>query len=265
MNAKAIMKYFSLMIAVFAISVSVSGCSLLPKGDNSQSKRVLNSKTYESAQPSDFDGPYASDLANAMKTTRTDYVYNILKDSKITDQEFQETQSVLTKCYSDNGLSIKYAKEPFMLGSYVVIVPGADSEGNGGRLSDKRFSISENCEGKTGYLEIATVYYKMQMNPEKKDLSSFSAQCLIKIGFRVEGYNGTDFNKEFEKKFSTSAQPIFGNETTSPSGNLIFDMGDNTTEQEIDNALAGKPSKNVISYIDLNKCLFEPELVLSEK
>jgi hypothetical protein len=253
---------FSMFVLVVLSSFMLTSCSMLPKQSSSQSKRVLDKSTYATAQPSDFDGPWASDIAKEVAGAKSDYVYSVLKDSKITDQEFQETKSKLIQCYKDSGLSTKFATEPIMLGSYVVVIPGADGDGNGGKLSVEARSVSQMCEDKAGYIDLASLYYGMLLNPEKQDLSHYSAQCLIKLGFRSDGYSGAEFNSEF-KGIIGSAQNFFGNKSTKVNAGLNVQFGEIPSEEEVESALNGRPSKNVISYIDLSKCVLTPKAVLN--
>jgi hypothetical protein len=265
MNAKAIMKYFSLMIAVFSIFASVSGCSLLPNFGGLSGKKGLDSSTYKNALPSDFEGPYADEFADAIKTNQTDFIYSILKDSKITDQEFLETENILTQCYKGYGLSTKFATDPIMLGSYVVVIPGADGNGNGGTAPRNMNEVVSNCNSKSDYIDIATLYYKIMINPNREDLSNYSAQCLIKVGYENQGYTEEQFREDFLNNPALVTQFSLGNADSVPGGKVVINKGDSSSDQDFADAIAGKPTKNTIGLYDLNKCLLNPKSVLSEK
>jgi hypothetical protein len=245
MNAKVIMKYFSLMIAVFAISVSVSGCSLLPKGGNSQSKRVLDSSTYASALPSDFEGLYADQFANIIKIDSSDFVYSIIKNSKITDQGFNLAQGTFKKCINNGGYGVHFDNSPFLQGAYIVEAANDD-----GSIDGPVDDMIENCDKESGYTNIAELYYTMLANPQRADLSDEIAKCLVKFKYRKEGYTGQDYLNEHGGSRILVNVSGYGNKDTKPGSNFV-----------LENVKTHKDTPG-LNYL---KCQNDPKAVLSEK
>jgi hypothetical protein len=244
MNAKAIMKYFSLVIAVFAISFSLAGCSLLPKGGSSQSKRVLDSNTYESALPSDFEGPYADRFAEIIKSHPSDFVYSIIKDSKISDQGFNLSQGAFKKCINDGGYGVHFDNSPSLQGAYIVEAANKED----GSVTDAVENMTENCDRESGYSDIAALYYTMLINPQKADLSDDIAKCLVKFKYEKEGYTGQDYLSS-HKGVNINVSG-FGNPDTKPGSNYV--------RQDMK---TGKDTPG-LNYL---KCQNDPKAVLSEK
>jgi hypothetical protein len=192
-----------------------------------------------------------------------------VKDSKISAQEFQETQGLFTQCFQNHGMSVKYASDSVLLGSYVAVNPGAAKDGYDGKVPNKDLDpIKDSCEAKTSYSEIATLYYKMQINPQRTDLSTFSAECLVKIGFRDAGYTAEDYKKDFEI-LGILTEGSFGNKTTEPATGIMSinpDFGDFTSaeaKERIKALESGKTTKYGITNLDLNKCALNPKSVLN--
>jgi hypothetical protein len=235
------------LISAFAVGLSfalvITSCSMLPKQNGSQSKRVLNSATYESALPSDFDGPYADWFANIIKNNPNDFVYSIIKDSKITEQGFSLTQNTFKTCINNGGYGVHFGNNTFVQGAYVV--EAADPED--GSVTDAVIHMTENCKSKTGYELISMLYYDMLVNPTRQDLSDYIARCLVKYGYEEPGFTGQDWLvKNRNGKTNVSG---FGNADTEPgSGGTI----------------RGEDGKYV-SAVNSTKCENDPKVALSEK
>jgi hypothetical protein len=257
------------------LSVSLTSCTMLPK-NTSQPKRVLDKSTYASAEPGDFEGPYADEFARLVKNAgdgvnpdaNPDYIYSIVKDSKITAQEFHETQELFTQCFQNHGMPVKYATDPTLLGSYIAINPGAAKDGYGGKVPNKDLEqIKNSCEAKIGYSDIATLYYKMQINPEKTDLVPLSAECLVKVGYKDPGYTAAEYKEEFEH-FGIGTKGSFGNDTTEfgKGMNSTAPLGEASkkpTSEQLRDMELGITDKYAISDSDFNKCALNPKAVLN--
>ncbi|MDR3152139.1 MAG: hypothetical protein LBT85_01560, partial [Bifidobacteriaceae bacterium] len=210
--------------------------------------RVLNSSTYKDAQASDFDGPYAQLFANLLvvhQSDESDFVYNIIKDSKITGQEFQEVQNNVVKCLSAFDVKIIFAGADLM-GAYGIIVPDSLK----GEASPKPDNVSRGyaqCMNKIPYIDIAKLYYRILWNPQNEDLSEYSAQCLVKLGFESQGFSGADF----KAKYSISPEP--------PSG--FIGPNDKVGAAQTPDSYG----YNGMTYSDAINCTFNPKYVLNSR
>jgi hypothetical protein len=245
MNAKAIMKYFSLMIAVFSISVSISGCSMLPNFGNLSGKKGLDSSTYKNAQPSDFEGPYADRFATIIQTYANDFVYSIIKDSKITAEGYNLSQETFKQCVNDAGYGVHFENDTYLRGAYIVE--------NVKNIKDASVPVAiddlvNNCETKSGYPRISELYYTMLVNPQRTDMNDNIAQCLIKFKYEENGYTGEDYLKD------TKGIKVY------PSG-----YGDKNTMPGSDNEVYDKKTKKQVPGLNYLKCENDPIGMLSQK
>jgi hypothetical protein len=236
----------------------LSSCS------NSQSlvaqHRVLDKNTYASAQASDFDGPWANKISQVVSGSESDFVYNILKDSRITDVEFQEIQNSMKTCLANKGFDSKFGG-PDVLGSYVVITPNyspdIDSDYKKG-IPDNAVNADSVCKTQTNYSILTSLYYMMLWNPQNEDLSNYTADCLVKLNIAKEGFTVGDFKDKFDLRKGYLALPsgTFGHADEIPGArDTIQDKGDPIT----------KKSTMSIPFNIWNKCTLNPKSVLSEK
>ncbi|MDR2748902.1 MAG: hypothetical protein LBB10_03325 [Bifidobacteriaceae bacterium] len=225
------------------VLVFLTSCSMLPKQNSSQSKRVLNSVTYESALPSDFDGLYADKFANIIKNDPNDFVYSIIKDSKITEQGFSLVQNAFKMCINNGGYKVRFANDTFLQGAYLIEAANPKD----GSVTDAVEHMTENCKSKTGYIYISMLYYQMLVNPLRQDFSDYIAKCLVKFKYESEGYTGQDYLREN------------GTGVTLASG-----FGTSDTQIGDDDEIVYTNGKRVSGFNYL-KCQNDPKAALSEK
>jgi hypothetical protein len=244
---KKILIIFSFVFCAVCLCFSLSNCS----GNIAENKqhRVLDSSTYASAEPSDFNGPWAADIAREVAQDKSDYVYDILKDSKITDQEFQETKTKFEQCVKGYGYNVRFG-DANILGGYIIVVPGYVT-GKGGGDTEKAQEADSKCSN-TGYMGIAALYYKMLWNPQKEDLSAYSAQCLVKLGYEQQSYSGEDYKNMWGDSGLIGG---IGGENEIPGANAFKAQAASKTA----------PVTNRIPMSDFNKCAYNPKLILAEK
>jgi hypothetical protein len=218
-------------------------CSMLPKNDNSQPKRVLDSSTYKSALPSDFSGPYADSFAMTISHNPYDFVYSIVKDSKITQEEFILSQNTFKTCVNNLGFGVHFADNTYLQGAFLV--EAADP--SDGSIRGSTDELTEKCISETGYEDIARIYYQMIVNPDRQDLSNYIAECLVKFNYKKAGYTGQDYSNESRGSLLSA----------SGYGTAKTKIGSNINQVDADG--------EEISSLGFIKCQNDPKAVLSEK
>ncbi|MDR3116450.1 MAG: hypothetical protein LBT91_01225 [Bifidobacteriaceae bacterium] len=247
-------------LLVIAFIVAISSCS--SQATEPKQHRILDKSTYGTALGSDFDGPYADEIAGYVRSNKSDYLYNVLKDSKISDAEFQETQNNFKQCIKNYGYNVKFGGAD-VLGTYTIIIPGDFEYGSSVSVPASAVDAQNNCDGNTAnsdkkrvdYSSIASLYYKMLWNPQKKDLLNESALCLVKLGYEQPGYTGAEFKAQFGgPDGAIAAGGDFGNENDTPG---------QRDERQYENK-AEKIDVRLPSRV-YNVCALNPESVLGNK
>jgi hypothetical protein len=240
-------KSFICMLALCITgTLVISGCS---NNNGATGHRVLDKSTYATAQPSDFDGPYASEMAKVVSLTQSDFIYNVFKDSKISDQELQESQEDFKKCVNSRGYQVKFGGAD-VRGAYLIEIPGY-GDGDGG-VPASAADLDETCNKATGYMDISDLYYRMLWNPTKEDLTSYSAECLVKLGYEKEGYTAEQYKKDWG---GYTYQGGYGDPGQEPGGG------------EMGNKLDPNRDKNkpIIPETQANMCALNPKFILNGK
>ncbi|MDR2799174.1 MAG: hypothetical protein LBB07_00935, partial [Bifidobacteriaceae bacterium] len=115
-----------------------------------------------------------------------------------------------------------------------------------GSVPAKADGLEGKCEKVSGYRDIAMLYYRILVNPDRDDTSNLSAQCLTKLGYAPQGYSGQEYLSDNGGRVNASGY-----------GKPEDQLGSNASHMTSD----GK----VIPGIDWLKCQNDPKVVLSEK
>jgi hypothetical protein len=184
-----------IFIAIWIIAsfFCLSSCS------NSQSlvaqHRVLDKNTYASAQASDFDGPWASDIARVVQKENTDYFYNIVRDSKISDNEFQESKEKLKQCIVNRNYKLNFAGSQDFGAATIPLQGWDENEGIDSGVLNSAADVARNCDKQSAYPYVAALYYKMLWNPQKEDLVNYTIECLQKLKFLPQNVTREDYKE----------------------------------------------------------------------
>lgn len=116
-----------------------------------------------------FQGNFAAEYQEAWEKSRTDEVRAILRDEKITDQEWSQVLKTLETCLDENGISLtKYNVD----GSYEVNAGEMD-----GDLSNQRMGA---CEQDSGEAWVGYLYRSQTSNPENVPATRLLTECMVR-------------------------------------------------------------------------------------
>ena len=141
-----------------------------------------------STQSAEVPNPYAAELEQARKEVTTDLQRAVLEDGKVTDAEFSEIEQDAVRCVADRGYKLTVTD-----GGYQLTMPngeGFDSSADG----DLANAVQDECFAeRMGWVE--SLYNAMRQNPERQDVPTLLADCLVRAGVVDAPFNGQDYNE----------------------------------------------------------------------
>lgn len=127
--------------------------------------------TAHDAEPQ-FTGPYAAEFQKNYEETDNDLVKGILRDSQITDAEFEEFKTAYASCMESHGIQWQYLD-----GQGEQSSPIGQTD-----LSQETLrSASDDCSAQTGYMDIVPLYQSLHNNPDnlsQDELMKLTLACL---------------------------------------------------------------------------------------
>lgn len=139
--------------------------------------------TEAQSESSSFSGPYAADFQKIYESTNNALIKDIVKDSRITDAEFEEFKTQYEQCVSSHGLTWSY--DPEGIGEQI----GGNADNPNPSEEDMQAAEAE-CQPKTGYLDIMPLYQAIKSNPDKLGddaLTQLTIDCLVRHGLLESG------------------------------------------------------------------------------
>lgn len=128
-----------------------------------------------------FSGPWASDFADAYRSTTSELVHGILEKGSITDQDYAEVSSAYVKCMANKGFKAEVTG-PF--GESVIDTgPGDDA-------------AHAKCSEDMGV--IAGLRRDILRNPEHRDEEEIVAACLVDKKVAPPGYSKRDYEADLQ-------------------------------------------------------------------
>lgn len=167
-----------------ALAVQLAGCSQqsAPSGEATRQSAVYNGEV-----PT-FSGPWASEFADAYRSTKSGIVHRILEKGSITDQDYAEVSSAYVKCMANKGFTAR------------VTGPAGESITEAGTES---FGAEEMCNPDLAV--IATLRGNMLRNPENRSEEEIVAACLVERKVAPPGYSARDYEADLKaEKFPYS-------------------------------------------------------------
>lgn len=164
--------------------------------------------TATDAQP-EFTGPYAAEFRKNYDETDNALVKGILKDSKITDAEFEEFKSSYSSCMKEQGLVWDYTDTGETTGS----ATGADVS------AEELHRATDVCNPKTGYMQLMPLYDSLHSNPDNlapDELEKRALACLVKHGYAPQDMTlqeYQDINRDNDRFMATFGKYM---DSTSP-------------------------------------------------
>lgn len=132
----------------------------------------------------EFDGPWASELRELAAAYPSEFAAQVFADSKITELEFAEAQSMVQECFDSQGLHVTWDA----YGRETVTFP--DETG------DDPPDVIGECAFSDG--GVTVMYYRMLLNPRNEDQMQLWATCLVDAGVVEPGYTADDLLRAYD-------------------------------------------------------------------
>lgn len=161
-----------------AIATALAGCSQAT--DSSAGEPGRPSPAYSGPIPS-FSGPWASEFAEAYRSTTSEVVHRILKKESITDRDYTEVSSSYVKCMANKGFKAE------------VTGPFGESVVDTGRGDD---AAQQECDQDLSV--IAALRRNVDRNPEHRDEEEIVAACLVDKKVAPPGYSKRDYEADLQ-------------------------------------------------------------------
>ena len=148
-----------------------------------------------------FTGPYASDFTQAWDESDSDFVREVLRDERISDQEWAEVGTRITDCFSRNGVTFLGFEDD---GSYSIDPGSVDAS--------RANELLAECEGDSGEDWIGYLRNQSLRNPENLDLDQLTADCLVDRRAVAPDYTVEDYRRDVESQGFPYLDPVAGPE-----------------------------------------------------
>lgn len=136
----------------------------------------------------DFTGPWKSVLTRVYKTTQNDMQRAILKDGRVTEQEYVQLQDAFGKCVAAKGFTeYEYDGDDH----YSYRPPKGWSDEKIGKADEECVTATRG--------EVMGLYFTMRKNPQNEDRMELMASCLVKSKLAPKGYTGADYKRDFDR------------------------------------------------------------------
>jgi len=183
-----------------ATALAVAGCS--NSVDTSALKKTTTALDNTSVGDVPiFSGPWASDFTSEYtNANNSDFVREILRDEKITDQELAEVRDRNRRCLSAHGFTaIRFHDD----GTQELTAPiDADSD-----VVNKK---ATQCSDESGDISVGALYSWMRRNPENLDEHTIMATCLVRKGIVDPSYTAQDYARDLPEQSFPYTDPARG-------------------------------------------------------
>jgi hypothetical protein len=153
-------------LATLTIVIILSGCAGSPPGE---------------AGPS---APYAAEFKAAEAAATSDFEREVLRDGKITQQEFDEASQRFIDCASQRGVTVTQLSEGGRFSGWSVTGPNKDE-------------VFASCQIGTVTL-IEPLYNDILRNPKHLDINELESACLRRAGLAPPSYTAADYRRDAE-------------------------------------------------------------------
>lgn len=140
------------------------------------------------AAPSDrdapaFTGPFAAEYEEAWQKSETSEVRTVLRDGRISDQEWSQVLKTLTECLAEKGITlVEYDAGDGGYEANVGDMSGADANERMGA-----------CEKRSGEAWVGRLYRDQTRNPENVSETQLITECLIRNHAVPTSYTEEDY------------------------------------------------------------------------
>ena len=162
------------VVVVLLIGFALTGCA-------------TTTTTEKAHSAPKFEGPWAAEFTSAYKAAKSDFVRGVLKDGKITDQEFSEMTERFKSCLDSSGITFEGFKED---GSYDTSFPPGSISG------DEAHKRIDACSSEAGEDRVGALHSWLQRNPQKLDENQIMASCLVSKGAVDASFTAKEYAKD---------------------------------------------------------------------
>jgi hypothetical protein len=140
------------------------------------------------AQQAEAPNPYAAEVEEARERATTDLQRAILEDGKVTKAEFSEVEQDAIRCVADRGYLVTVTD-----GGYQLTMP--DGEGFAGPAEGEVASAAQDeCFAERMGMA-GNLYHLMRQNPDREDVPTMFADCLVRAKVVDAPFSGQDYNE----------------------------------------------------------------------
>lgn len=132
-----------------------------------------------------FEGPWASNFEEIYRSSQSDFVKGVLRDSTITDQEILEMQGRYRECLDAFSYEVEFDQSGAVQYSFPTQEDNAVIEG---KLAD--------CANQSGYGELAALAQFISRNPENLDMHTIVASCMVKEGSMPASFGADELRSD---------------------------------------------------------------------
>lgn len=179
------------------VVLALAGCSGTPSVEDSGPPSDDRSRSAPPA-PS-FTGPHAEHYLDAWNDTNLDFVRDVIRDERVSDQEWAEVVERMDRCFA--GLGIDFLGfEPD--GGYAVHPGDMDPD-----LANDNLAV---CELESGEAWIGLLRSEAAINPEGLDFDQLVLDCMIDRGAVDSSYALEEYRRDYVSTSFPYIDPISG-------------------------------------------------------
>lgn len=160
----------------------LSGCGGATHTDPSAGTATGASSSATAQDGTVFTGPYAQQIKRTYDNAHQSLTKKILKDSKITDQEFLELSQHFSDCAQQQNVEVTVDSQGGMSTSY----PSGMSEADGD-------AIVKQCDADNDFTDMNMLRSDMNSNPKNEDPVVPLLKCLKQYGLAEQSMTVEDY------------------------------------------------------------------------
>lgn len=176
-------------VTAFLAAAALAACSQ-SSAPHDQRPLAEPSPAFQGDVP-EFTGPWATEFADAYRSTTSDVVHKILAKGAITDEDYASVSSEYVTCMKNNGFAVE------------ITGPAGQASVEGDGDVD---AATKACDGDMAV--ISSLRYATSRNPQHLDENAIVAACLVEKKVVPASYTA----QEYETNLQTHTFP-FSTET----------------------------------------------------
>ncbi|REJ06380.1 hypothetical protein DY023_06260 [Microbacterium bovistercoris] len=146
-----------------------------------------------------FSGAYKSEFEQAWNESESDFVHEVIADQEITDEEWAEVATRISKCVESKGMTFKGFLDD---GGYEV--------DTGSLSGDEANALLPACEDESGETWLNHLRRQLASNPDNTPAEERVVQCLIRNSVVAGDYTAEDYLKDAPQQSFPYLEPDTG-------------------------------------------------------